>query len=161
MYELYTDRFGRTVRLTFDPADYLPAGHVLIVPFYQGKIVFTRHRERGIELPGGKVEPGETPLAAAVRETYEETGARLYAIAQIGQYIVDDAADGRLVKSVYRAEVEALDAHSFATDTDGPIVFDVLPVHVKDDDRFSPYMRDDVYPRLLEVLGLIGERRRA
>ncbi len=28
-------------------------------------------------LPGGKQEPGETPVAAAIRETFEETGIRV------------------------------------------------------------------------------------
>ena len=37
------------------------------------------HKKRGIGAgkingPGGKVDPGETPLAAAIRETQEETG---------------------------------------------------------------------------------------
>lgn len=35
--------------------------------------------------PGGKVEPGEAPAAAAVRETAEETGVVAEAIAEIGR----------------------------------------------------------------------------
>lgn len=32
------------------------------------------HRERGWELPGGKIEPGEGPVHCALREFREETG---------------------------------------------------------------------------------------
>lgn len=35
--------------------------------------------------PGGKVQPGETPAAAAVRETAEETGVVVEAFAEIGR----------------------------------------------------------------------------
>ena len=44
----------------------------------EGRVLLI-HKKRGIGAgkingPGGKVDPGETPLAAAVRETQEETG---------------------------------------------------------------------------------------
>jgi len=37
-------------------------------------VLLVRHRVRGWVPPGGKVEPGETPRAAAAREFAEETG---------------------------------------------------------------------------------------
>lgn len=37
------------------------------------RFLMARHRQRGWELPGGRIEPGEAPLAAAQREFEEET----------------------------------------------------------------------------------------
>ena len=37
-----------------------------------------------LAFPGGKIEPGETPLEAAARETLEETGVRVTCSAEIG-----------------------------------------------------------------------------
>jgi 8-oxo-dGTP pyrophosphatase MutT (NUDIX family) len=40
-----------------------------------GRVLLARHVEGGVWLlPGGAVEPAETPADAAVRETWEETG---------------------------------------------------------------------------------------
>lgn len=36
-------------------------------------------------LPGGKIDPGETPYAAALRETREEADLRVYALSLVAQ----------------------------------------------------------------------------
>lgn len=147
---LFQDDFGKPVSLTFDAEIYRkrPAGHVLIFPFYEGKLLFTIHTIRGIELPGGKVEPGETSMAAAVREMYEETGCTLSAIEKIGQYVVDHT----LVKDIYVARVEAKVAEIREGTVGGTVMFDTIPENVKGNPRFSRFLYDDLYPLTLAYL---------
>ncbi|MED4585966.1 NUDIX domain-containing protein [Brevibacillus choshinensis] len=143
----FRDDFGLPVELTFDPSDYRQneARHVLIFPFWQGKLLFTRHRTRGIELPGGKIEPGESSLAAAVREVYEETGAVLEGIERIGQYTIDNS----MVKDIYVARVLHYTEIPSGTDVAQTILFDTIPTEVKGDPQFSRLLYDDVYPLAL------------
>lgn len=39
-----------------------------------GRVLFVEHPSRGWEIPGGHLEPGESPEVALLRELMEETG---------------------------------------------------------------------------------------
>lgn len=146
----FQDHLGFPITLTFDEEIYKhrTAKHVLIFPFYQGKLMFTIHTKRGIELPGGKVELGETTMAAAVRETYEETGCTLSLIEKIGQYTVGD----EIIKDIFFAKVEKNVKQIQEGTVGGFIIFDEIPLQVKDNPRFSPFLYDDLYPLTLAYL---------
>lgn len=64
---------------------------VNVVPrLTDGRVVLVRQWRFGIgaptlEIPGGMVEPGENPAAAAARELLEETGYRAARIAPLGE----------------------------------------------------------------------------
>lgn len=68
--------------------DELPAreqcGSALGITYIDGRVLLTRLRNRDWDIPGGVIEPGETPEAAAVREVWEETYAKVEIIEIIG-----------------------------------------------------------------------------
>ncbi len=83
--------------------------YVIIVSLYHDNWLLCRHKERSTwELPGGHIEENESPLEAAKRELYEETGALEYDITPIFDYWLDD---GKTSDSgvVYLADVFKLD----------------------------------------------------
>ncbi|MEG1892193.1 MAG: NUDIX domain-containing protein [Clostridia bacterium] len=83
---------------------------VIILSLYQGKLLLSRHKQRtSWEAQGGHIEKGETPLEAAKRELYEESGAVDYQIVPAFDYCVEDEAS-EASGMVFFAEINALDA---------------------------------------------------
>ena len=52
--------------------------------FVDENILLTRLRKRDWDIPGGVIDPGETPEMAAVREVWEETSAKVEVVELIG-----------------------------------------------------------------------------
>ena len=56
----FLDKDNRRVTMCYKTNNDHPDGnHVLAIPLYQSQLLFTHHKLRGIEFPGGKVEKGE------------------------------------------------------------------------------------------------------
>ncbi len=140
------------IQLTFDlqQVDVEAARHVLIFPSYNHCLLMVHHQTRGWELPGGKVEQGERPMAAAVREVYEESGAVLKGLQWIGQYSLQSKRF-QLTKNIYYAEVLRLESLPRGFETDRIRLFDVPPYPV-DSEPFSYLLQDLVYPLSLDYI---------
>ncbi|GGE77962.1 RNA deprotection pyrophosphohydrolase [Priestia taiwanensis] len=140
----FKDYYGNTVELSFDDHPYASfAKHVWVVCKHQGKWLLTKHKHRGLEFPGGKVEEGETSEEAAIREVKEETGGEVSALFYLGQYKVN-GREKVIVKNIYHAVVDDLQPQPHYFETLGPVLMDKLPKSLKKDNRFSFIMRDDV-----------------
>ena len=72
------------------------------------------------ELPGGLIDPGETPRQAAAREFAEETGGEAGELEWLGLVEVNDG--GTHFGAVYRCAVRSL-PESFASEETGALDF--------------------------------------
>ena len=78
----------------------------VIVARHGGEWVFCKHRQRDTyECPGGHREAGEAIEQTARRELWEETGAEVFSLAQIGPYSVEDG-EKTTYGMFYYAEIE-------------------------------------------------------
>ena len=86
----------------------VPYKYVVVMSKYQGKILLSRHRDRSTwETQGGHIEPGETPLDAARRELYEESGALDFDIRPVFDYWAGDE-NGGASGQVFAAQIRTL-----------------------------------------------------
>lgn len=89
------------------------ANHKYVVVFsrYRGKLLLSRHRARATwETQGGHIEPGESPLQAARRELWEESGATQFSLTPVCRYFawVDSDKPHGAWGAVFFADIQAL-----------------------------------------------------
>jgi len=84
--------------------------YVVVLSTCCGKLMLSRHKQRTTwETQGGHVEPDETPMEAAKRELYEESGAVRYDIRALCDYWAGDEITGKgATGMVFHAEIHEL-----------------------------------------------------
>jgi len=115
-------------RCTVHPIDHFDdRKFVVILSHMDGKYVLSRHKARETwETQGGHIEPGETPLEAAKRELWEESGAAEYTIEPIFDYWATDDI-GSATGAVFRAEITKLGPIPAGSEMAEVRFFDTLP----------------------------------
>ncbi|WP_438312088.1 NUDIX domain-containing protein [Sporosarcina sp. FA9] len=136
----YMDMNGFKVELTFKKEMFeMEKNHVLVVLKHEGKWLLTKHRERGVEFPGGKVEKPETLEEAAIRETLEETGVLIKNLVQVAEYVVH--GDAPFCKTVFTGSITKIHSDYPLRETEGVVwmndieldSFPKLSFHMKDE----------------------------
>lgn len=150
--DTFYDYYYNEVQLSFlDHPFSKEPNNVLVICKLGKQWVLTKHKNRGLEFPGGKVEKGETAEEAAYREVMEETGAVIEKLVYIGQYKVEGKARS-VVKSVYVAQINKLIEQETYFETEGPYILSDLPKNIKTNKQFSFIMKDDIIPKSLSYI---------
>ncbi|MFP3512697.1 nucleoside triphosphatase YtkD [Peribacillus sp. SIMBA_075] len=144
----FFDTNGYKVELSENPV-FGESWHVFVLSRYKGRWVLTKHRERGLEFPGGKREAGESIEETAIREVYEETGGLVGQLQFLGQYKVHDPVKP-IVKSIFYANLREVKKKEDYLETDGPIFLEALPAVLGEE--FSFIMKDEIVPLSISKL---------
>ncbi|MFQ3802251.1 RNA deprotection pyrophosphohydrolase [Staphylococcus equorum] len=128
--------------------------HVLIIPIYQAQLLFTNHKMRGIEFPGGKKELGESSEVAAARELFEETGATIKKCNYIAQYRVVRQNGLSFTKDVFMVVVKDVEQQQDYLETNGPLFYN--NVYDIPEERKSYLLKDAAILQCLERVMELG-----
>lgn len=112
----------------------------VICAIYLGKWIYVRHKERNTwEIPGGHREQGESIVATAERELFEETGATKYSLTPICDYSGDNLVNKQFGR-LFLAKVSELGPlpHSEIGELS---LFDTLPENLTHAE-IQPYLLD-------------------
>jgi 8-oxo-dGTP diphosphatase len=140
----FLDEFGNKVELSLSPnAFQQKAKHVLVICQYKDAWYLTNHKVRGLEFPGGKVEQGESLTEAAHREVYEETGAIMGDLFQLGEYRVTDDKN-LFVKAVFWGKIKTIDKTNNYYETNGPVAVKGDILRLRFGEEYSFIMKDEV-----------------
>ena len=132
----------------FEPIPQRPDS-VLVIQYYAGGLIWVHNAKRQWELTGGKLEPGETVLQAAVRESYEESGAviKMSTISPVGYYVLPTGH----VTAIVTADVDHLEAIPTTSEIDDrQVLLAPLPDAVQS-------FHDDIYPQIFRHIGWPNE----
>jgi len=120
---------GRVVHLFVETVT-LPNGHTTalevihhpgaaaVVPFVDGRDILLvrqyRHAAGGylLEIPAGKLDPGEAPEACARRETEEETGQRVGRLEKLGAILTTPGFTNEIIHLYAGYDLTATAAHT-------------------------------------------------
>jgi 8-oxo-dGTP diphosphatase len=153
----FLDINGNKVELSFsDHAFDVPAKHVLVICQYEGEWLLTQHKTRGLEFPGGKMEPGEALEDTAKREVHEETGALLNELIKIGEYRVTDSKCS-FIKAVYWGKVKRINKKSDYLETNGPILVNGDILTLRFGSEYSFIMKDQVMEECLNRISILEQ----
>lgn len=140
----FNEEKGAVLRTSFSKGSFnMPAAHVLVITSYNNKWLLTKHKERGLEFPGGKAEKGESIEDAALREVREETGGEIERMTFLGEYELT-LNNARYVKAVFFAEVSKLVQKESYLETDGPELVEGNILQKRFEHQYSYIMQDEV-----------------
>jgi 8-oxo-dGTP diphosphatase len=149
-YVEFSDYYHNNVKLSFEDHPFSKSPkHVWVIAWFKNSWLLTEHPRRGIEFPGGKVEPGENAIQAAIREVDEETGGQVEQIHYLGQYKVDGKG-GIIIKNIYFATIKNLQQKDVYFETNGPVLLKKLPENIKYNQNYSFMMKDKVLERSMD-----------
>ena len=141
---------GPALHCTIHPPDTLaPYKYVVVCAYYRGQWLMSRHRARDTwETQGGHIETGETPMQAAIRELYEESGvtdARIIPVCDYCGFTDTRSANGVVFLAVVHALGELPPSEMAEVQ-----LFDQLPANLTYP-NVSPHLYQEAAKRLADL----------